>query len=228
MTGALQKAKLVSQGSTSDELVLHYNPATITMRTGAGYARSGAARGEKGPAPGEFTGAEPVTYTMDIVLDSVDDPSRKVPDAISRLVDWTRTTIESRDRQTPSPPLLMLEWGGRHWGPVHITKLKVDHTLFATDGTPVRAKVNLRLTEVGSEPGRTNPTSGGSPGRRSVLLGGVDGLEQVAQREYGDPALWRAVAAANGIDDPTRIPRGTALLLPPTHEARSVAGARRG
>ncbi len=228
MTGALQKAKLVSQENRSDALVLHYNPATITMRTGARYARPAAGRGEKGAPAGEFTAAEPVTYTMDIVLDSVDDPSRKVPDAIIKLVDWTRTTIESRDRQTPSPPLLMLEWGGRHWGPVHITKLKVDHTLFAPDGTPVRAKVNLRLTEVGSEPGRTNPTSGGSPGRRRVLLGGVDGLEQVAQREYGDPALWRAVAVANGIDDPTRIPRGTALLVPPTHEARSVAGPCRG
>jgi nucleoid-associated protein YgaU len=61
-----------------------------------------------------------------------------------------------------------------------------------------------------------------------VLLEGADRLEQVAQREYGDPALWRAVADANGIDDPTRVARGRALLLPPTSEARTIAGGRHG
>ena len=226
--GQLKKARLVSQENRADVLVLHYNPASITMRTGAKFRRPDSARGAKGAPASEFTYAEPVTYTMDVVLDSTDDPGRPVPEPIIKLVDWTRSTPVSRETRVPSPPLLVLEWGARHWGPVHITKLKVDHTLFAPDGTPVRAKVNLRLTEITTEMGRTNPTSGGSPGRRRVLVEGRDGLEQVAQREYGDPALWRAVADANGIDDPTRVPRGTALLLPPTGDARAASGVGRG
>jgi hypothetical protein len=133
------------------------------MRTGAKYGRPGAGRGHRGSPDPDFTRAEPVTYMMDVVLDSIDDPARKVPQAITKLVDWTRTTTRSREQRKPSPPLLMFVWGGRHWGPVHITKLKVEHTLFDAQGEPVRAKVNLRLTQVGTEPGRTNPTSGGVP-----------------------------------------------------------------
>ncbi len=225
--GGLEKARLVSQENSSDYLLLHYNPATITMTTGAKWAPPTGRRAVKGAPPSEFSRADPVTYRMDVVLDSVDDPKRKVPDAIIKLVDWTRSTPASIGNETPSPPLLVLEWGKRHWGPLHITRLRVDHTLFDSDGIPVRAKVNLRMNEITTELGRTNPTSGGSPGRRRALVEGSDGLEQVAQREYGDPALWRALASANGIDDPTRVPRGTALLLPPAGEARRSGGLGR-
>ncbi len=224
--GGLEKAKLVSEedGAT---LVFHYNPASISMRTGARFARPRPARGAKTAPATDFISAEQVVYTMDIVLDTTDDVPRKVPEAITQLVDWTRPSAASLKTKKPSPPLLVLQWGKRHWGPVHITKLKVDHTLFSPEGEPVRAKVNLRLTEKVTEPGRTNPTSGGSPDRRRVLVEGSDGLGQVAQREYGDPNLWRAVAAANGIDDPTRVPRGTPLLLPPAWDAREDEEGRR-
>ena len=224
--GKLEKAKLVSQ-EDEVELLFHYNPATITMKTGARFSRPRPARGEKTAPPPDFISAEQVVYTMDIVLDTTDDVPRGVPEAITQLVDWTRPSATSLKTDKPSPPLLLLEWGKRHWGPVHLTKLRVDHTLFAPTGEPVRAKVNLRLTEKVTEPGRTNPTSGGAPDRRRVLVEGSDGLGQVAQREYGDPNLWRAVAAANGIDDPSRVPRGTQLLLPPTWDARDVAEGRR-
>jgi nucleoid-associated protein YgaU len=225
--GRLEKARLVSQEDGAD-LRFHYNPATITMRTGARFSRPRPARGEKTAPPSDFVSAEQVVYTMDIVLDATDDEKRKVPEAITRLVDWTRPSEASLKTRKPAPPLLLLEWGSRHWGPVHLTKLRVDHTLFSPEGEPVRAKANLRLTEKITVPGRTNPTSGGSPDRRRVLVEGSDGLGQVAQREYGDPNLWRAVAAANGIDDPLRVPRGTQLLLPPAWEAREAEKGRRG
>lgn len=226
--GALVRAKLVPQGGDGGKpLALHYNPATLTMRTGATWQRRPTRGAKNSPEP-EFTGAKPVTYIMDIVLDSVDDPGRSVPDALVQLVTWTRSTATSREADVPSPPLLVLEWGGRSWGPLHIDRLKVDHTMFAPDGTPVRAKVNLRMTEHTLEPGRTNPTSGGPVGRKRAVVAGADDLAAVAQREYGDPGLWRAVADANGIDDPGRIPRGTALLLPPIADAREAVRAGRG
>ena len=128
--GGLEKARLVSQENASDYLLLHYNPATITMTTGAKWAPPTGRRAVKGAPPSEFSRADPVTYRMDVVLDSVDDPKRKVPDAIIKLVDWTRSTPASIGNETPSPPLLVLEWGKRHWGPLHITRLRVDHTLF--------------------------------------------------------------------------------------------------
>ena len=48
-----------------------------------------------------------------------------------------------------------------------------------------------------------------------------DTLAGIAYREYGDPSLWRAVAAANGIDDPMHLRPGSSVLLPAVDELTS-------
>ena len=48
-------------------------------------------------------------------------------------------------------------------------------------------------------------------------------LHSVAQREYGSAALWRGLAAANGIDDPLRLDAGRHLLVPPREEAARLS-----
>ena len=63
--------------------------------------------------------------------------------------------------------------------------------------------------------------------RKAVVMGGGDSLASVARQEYGDPNLWRALAVANGVDDPMAVAPGRALVVPPLGEARDLAGARR-
>jgi nucleoid-associated protein YgaU len=41
-----------------------------------------------------------------------------------------------------------------------------------------------------------------------------DSLPSIAFAAYGDPTQWRAIAEANEIDDPLRLPRGRALAIP--------------
>ncbi len=224
--GPLKRAQLVPEDGSSPALDLHYNPSSLTLKAGARWSQE-PTRGAAVAAEPEFTGTEPVTLTMDVLLDAIDDPSRDVGKAVAQLLEWTRSSETSRRRNTPQPPLLMLRWGGEEYGPLYITSLTVDHTLFAPSGVPLRAMVKMRLTEAARAPKRTNPTSGGPTGRRRAVLGGADGLATIAQREYGDPNLWRAVAIANGIDDPGRVPAGTSLLLPSMAEARELAGGRR-
>jgi len=72
---------------------------------------------------------------------------------------------------------------------------------------------------VPDDPKPTNPTSGGATGRMSAVLGDGDSLASIAYEQYGDPNLWRAIAIANGVDDPRRITTGTRLLVPPRAEA---------
>ncbi len=39
-------------------------------------------------------------------------------------------------------------------------------------------------------------------------------LDEIAARYLGDPAAWRLIASANGLEDPLRVPGGTVLQIP--------------
>ena len=55
-----------------------------------------------------------------------------------------------------------------------------------------------------------------------------DSLPTIAYREYGQPAMWRAVADLNRVDDPMRLRPGDRLLLPPLEELVALAKSQRG
>jgi hypothetical protein len=56
-----------------------------------------------------------------------------------------------------------------------------------------------------------------------TIGGGTDGerssgerLDQIAAHYYGDPAMWRVLAAFNDIDDPSHVEPGRVLRIPPS------------
>jgi nucleoid-associated protein YgaU len=92
-------------------------------------------------------------------------------------------------------------------------------SLFRPDGTPIRAVCNVSLEEVPTEAPRQNPTSGSLTALRTHRVVAGDSLASIAYDEYEDARLWRALAEANHLDDPMRLPPGTELLVPPPAEA---------
>jgi hypothetical protein len=124
---------------------------------------------------------------------------------------------------TPQPPTVTFSWGNAIPFTGFLQHVQAEHTMFKTDGTPLRAVVDISLQKVPDDPQGTNPTSGGISGRRSALLADCDSLAGIAYREYGDPGLWRGIAVANGIEDPARVPVGTRLLVPPRTQAAELS-----
>jgi hypothetical protein len=117
------------------------------------------------------------------------------------------------------PPELEFVWGklrinGATSFVGHLTSISVSYEMFARDGTPLRAKVNLSLESTSQNPTGTNPTSGAEKSDRRHVLRRGQSLQSVAYAVYGDAGRWRAIAAVNGIDDPFRIKAGHELLLP--------------
>ena len=106
-----------------------------------------------------------------------------------------------------------------------ISNCSITYDRFDTMGIPIRAKVNITLTEVPSITGSipTNPTSGGQPGRRSHVLADGESLASLANKYYGRPGLWRRIAEVNGIDDPHRVRPGRTVYLPNPDEITSGA-----
>ena len=116
-------------------------------------------------------------------------------------------------------PVLLFSWGihgprGSNL-PVTLEKVTVEYQRFDPLGIPVWAKFSLTLVEYTAPKPRTNPTSGGVPGRATHTLSQGENVVQIANRAYGSPNAWRAVAEANGIDDPLRVRPGRTLSLPP-------------
>ncbi len=145
----------------------------------------------------------------------------KLVDTVKQLVDWATSadTGEKNEKGVPIKklPLLKLEWGQfKYWG--ELTALSSDYVRFKNDGMPVRAKVGFSLTETAEGNPPTNPSSGGIPGRSGHLLVHNENLALLAHERYGASANWRAIAEANGIDDPLRVRPGDRLFLPAAAE----------
>jgi nucleoid-associated protein YgaU len=89
--------------------------------------------------------------------------------------------------------------------------------MFHPNGEPIRAFVDLELAqaEPTSPVGQAqNPTTRGTAGLKQHVIQGEDSLQSIAYESYRDPTKWRAIAEANGIDDPLRVKRGTSLTIP--------------
>jgi hypothetical protein len=52
--------------------------------------------------------------------------------------------------------------------------------------------------------------------------GGGERLDLIATRYYGEPSLWRVLAAFNGITDPARIPPPRTIRVPPLSALRAL------
>lgn len=202
---------------TGERIEFQFNPKELTLTKAAKWKRE-AAKGAKKSGPPEFLGAEPAKLSLEMFLDATRKMDDSVVKQVEKLFNCCVPTETTRQQQKASPSWVRFHWGSVTGFPAHITKVTAKYTLFTPGGLPVRAVCTVELEEMGGETSGQNPTSGALAARsvRTVVLG--DSLPSVAYREYGDPTLWRALAEANDIDDPMRLPVGATLLVPALEE----------
>jgi nucleoid-associated protein YgaU len=122
---------------------------------------------------------------------------------------------------------LSFRWGTAMQYLVSLRRLAVTYDRFSSAGVPLAATTNLQLQGFEVRYPSTNPTSGGPAGRASHTVVAGENLVGLATATYGTPRSWRAVAEANGLDDPLRLTPGRQLYLPSREELASPEGARR-
>jgi hypothetical protein len=208
-------------GSEISRVTFPYNPKEFSLKKSAQWERK-PSRGAKKAAMPEFKGADPASLTVEVFLDGYEAATDISPDILT-LQSCCTPLDSSLSSKKPSPPWVIFGWGST----VHLTALvkSVDTkvTMFDPDGTPLRATCTVTMEEIAPSPAGQNPTSGSRQAVRSVQLIEGDGLAAVAYREYGKADWWRAIAVANGIDDPMGVAPGRRLLVPDIDEA--LAGA---
>jgi nucleoid-associated protein YgaU len=133
------------------------------------------------------------------------------------------------DSDTHAPPRLNFGWGAEFPGgrlsdaqqrrsvfTCVVDSFTQHFTLFAPNGTPLRAKLSVGLREyktLEQQVAALNLQS--ADVRKSYVVLSGDTLPKIAWQSYGDPTSWRTIADANGIIDPTALVPGTVLALPP-------------
>jgi nucleoid-associated protein YgaU len=199
-----------------------FNPKEVTIAKSAKW-ESKPAKGAAKAGAAEFMGAEPCKLSLEMFLDASAKQDNTVMERVDQLMSCCVPTSSTSGTAKAMPPLVVFKWGGLTSFPGFITKVSAKFTLFSSGGTPLRAVCTVELEEMPGGKGGQNPTSRAASARRVHVLVAGETLAGLAYREYGDQHQWRLIAEFNNIDDPLRVPSGTAIRLP----ARDDLAARR-
>jgi nucleoid-associated protein YgaU len=220
---------------TQDILRFQFNPESLS-RTKSSQWTAVPNNDPQNQPPPQFAGHGSEQLSAKLLFDDThvirsggggDGPAQVGP-SVDRLFDWLTIAQKEPHGPHPSPPTLRLMWGDSLSFTGVLKNVSVQYLQFGRDGTPVRATASITMQAVPDNPKGTNPTSGGLPGRTSTQVRDGDTLASIAYEHFGDPNLWRAIAASNGIDDPTRVPTGTRLLIPRRVDALTLNDGEAG
>lgn len=202
-----------------DEIPVQFNPSSLKL-TLSNHTEGGqsTARPQR-----QYTGNSSTELAFDLVFDSADEAGpggtdpRNVRERTAAVEQFVVAQTGSGDRQ--SPPRVMFKWGGLKIKGV-ISQLSIDFDLFASDGTPLRAKMAVSIKEQDAKyemleagPGSTKsdnapppggggsgtPGSGGGTGgdKAGTALDGESAADFAARMGL-DPSAWRGLSLGGG------------------------------
>lgn len=212
---ATEKAFLEIEGG--ERVPCAFNPAELAL------SRSNQWAADTLPGKGvprlRYAGAGSGWLRLDLFFDTTADgsPVTRHTGKIVALMD-VDPSLPGADEtsNTVRPPYVVFHWGDLHSFKAVISELELTFTYFSSTGVPLRATMALTLRQY--EPsqafGRQNPTSGTPRPHRVHRVQPGETLDRIAAQHYGDSTRWRALAAANAIEDPLALRPGALLSIP--------------
>ncbi|HEX4932392.1 MAG TPA: hypothetical protein VFV33_04380, partial [Gemmatimonadaceae bacterium] len=196
------------------ELEFDFNPETLKVSV-ANNNKGGSQPG--GGSGRQYVGTGTTSLSVECVLDSTEtgiDVRRKT----SQLAKFVAAKeIPNDPKQLRMPPSCRFEWGSFIFEGI-VDSLDETLEYFSEEGTPLRATVSLKLSrddivflpDAPSPPGAAAPAAGTAGQAPRAAARDGDTARSVAARN-GRADDWKAIASANGIDDPLRLRAGTLL-----------------
>lgn len=213
---SLAKAVIINLDQNSQRIECLFNPSEYTFSKQNAWVQGGSA-GRDMPQL-EFESGRPATLRMQLFFDTYalqEDVREKYTDGIWRLM-MVEPSLANAKTGKARPPMVRFQWG-RSWSfDAVITDITQRFTLFLSDGTPVRATLDVTFQQVKdtSQLKPQNPTSGGDGGQRVWTVSSGDSLLSIAYQVYGDPCKWRVIADANRLSEVRSLPIGLVLEIP--------------
>jgi hypothetical protein len=194
-----------------------FNPAELALSRNNGWAADSMPG--KGVPTLRYTGASSGRLQLDLFFDTTNDgtPVTKHTGRIVQLMDVDPSLPGSDERSNNvRPPWVIFHWGDLHSFKAVVTDLELTFLYFSSTGVPLRARMSLTLRQYEQSMafGPQNPTSGTPHPHRVHRVQPGETLDRISARHYGDATRWRALAVANGIEDPLALRPGSLLAIP--------------
>lgn len=141
----LVKAKLKAYNGESEDIELMFNPTDISFSRTVKWESQQGNRGEHLLPKVNFSGVDPYKFTLKQLLFDTYETKKSVMTEYVNKIKRGVETIKNKDDKRP--PVYIFTWGEEYFHCV-ITSLTYNLTMFLTDGTPVRAMVDIALQEV--------------------------------------------------------------------------------
>jgi nucleoid-associated protein YgaU len=213
---ALEKATITNTVSGQRIPVL-FNPEEYSVKRDIGYA-SAATFGQSAPSL-QFVSGNQQTLDMVLLLDTYEEHragGRTVAEGGSDVRRLTAkiTDLMDIDPTTHAPPVLLFAWASLTFTCV-LSRVNQQFIMFLPDGTPVRARLTVTFAEY-----RTPELEAEEIKRETAdytkqhVVGQGETLSSISAATYGDPSLWRVIAARNAIDVPAAVQTGARLVIP--------------
>ena len=215
MTANAQKAFL--QPEKGEKIPCLFNPTELS------FSRTNSWSAPEMPGKGvptlNYTGAQSGSMTLRLFFDTTDggNPVTTYTDQLLGLMEVDSSLPGTNENTNNArPPWVQFNWGSMHSFKAVVSSASVSFTYFSSQGTPLRATVDLTLTqyEDGKVFGPQNPTSGTPHPQRAHRVQPGETLDRIAATHYGSPTNWRAIAEINGIEDPLALKPGRVLAIP--------------
>jgi len=210
-----EKAYLMTE--TDKKIPFLFNPNELSFSKSNSWEKATAA-GNSAPKL-DFSSGGSVTFSLKIEFDTT-DTGKPVSDHTDKLYELMLADPSLKgtkeDRNMGRPPWVQFHWGKLRSHKAVVESLSIEFTYFASDGTPLRAMCNLSLKQYEDE-GKLapqNPTSGTPAPHKVRRVSPGEYLDTISEEQYGSSNRWRAIADANGVDDPLALPAGRTLVIP--------------
>lgn len=195
------------QGGLMEEIPVLFNPTQYGLEKSVEYSEQ-RVPGFTTPVT-QFVSGNAETLSMELFFDTYEEGT-DVRDYTDKIDSLLRV-----DGDLHAPPLCRFVWGSLNFKSV-LERANKTFTMFLSDGTPVRARVNVTFREYKTPEEQKSESPRRSADRTKVRrVTDGDTLWLIASREYGDPTKWRTIAETNGIENPRTLRAGRELQIPP-------------
>lgn len=210
-----------------DPLSVMFNPNELAFSKAAQFADI-AIPGLAMPIS-QFVRGDAETLSLELLFDGTSEGMGAGKEGVTGMVHAFHQFVQI-DGQKHATPLVRVSWGAHFPGNAYsnasepeghfdamVLSVARKFTLFAADGTPLRATVTLALKEYASLSRQIEKINYQSPDHtRTHVVQQGENLPLIAYDAYGDARKWRVIAEHNNLNDIRSIKPGLVLQLPPT------------